>query len=164
MLNANTGYITGGFSTNSLIKTTNGGANWEPVALPFTTGYNDVHFVNASFGIVAANVGLAAITTNGGTSWFYQNVNAGAMNACQMFTNGNSYVVGNGQTFPQAAIFKSTRIITGGIEFSNNVPEKFMLNQNYPNPFNPVTTIKFAIPRAANVSLIVYDVTGNELS
>ncbi len=164
MLNANTGYITGGFSTNSLIKTTNGGANWEPVALPFTTGYNDVHFVNASFGIVAANVGLAAITTNGGTSWFYQNVNAGAMNACQMFTNGNSYVVGNGQTFPQAAIFKSTRIITGGIEFSNNVPEKFMLNQNYPNPFNPVTTIKFAIPRAANVSLIVYDVTGKEIS
>lgn len=31
---------------------------------------------------------------------------------------------------------------------------------NYPNPFNPVTTIHFVIPRAGDVTLSLYDVTG----
>ncbi len=34
------------------------------------------------------------------------------------------------------------------------------LNQNYPNPFNPATTIQFYLPKQADVSLSVYDVSG----
>ncbi|MCK9281117.1 MAG: T9SS type A sorting domain-containing protein, partial [Melioribacteraceae bacterium] len=37
------------------------------------------------------------------------------------------------------------------------------LNQNYPNPFNPTTQISFSLPRTENVSLIVYDINGNEI-
>lgn len=39
-------------------------------------------------------------------------------------------------------------------------PERFLLSPAYPNPFNPITTIGFALPQAARVSLIVYDVSG----
>lgn len=46
---------------------------------------------------------------------------------------------------------------------SSNVPERFKLDQNYPNPFNPVTKIRFAIPEAGNVKLIVFDITGREI-
>lgn len=35
---------------------------------------------------------------------------------------------------------------------------------NYPNPFNPQTTIAFALPRAAEVSLTVFDVLGREVA
>lgn len=38
----------------------------------------------------------------------------------------------------------------------------FSLNQNYPNPFNPSTTIKFSVTANSLVSLIVYDILGNE--
>ena len=38
----------------------------------------------------------------------------------------------------------------------------FSLNQNYPNPFNPSTTIKFSVAANSLVSLIVYDILGNE--
>ncbi len=43
------------------------------------------------------------------------------------------------------------------------IPTEYALNQNYPNPFNPSTAIKFAIPDAANVSLVIYDMLGNQV-
>ncbi|MFH1845143.1 MAG: FlgD immunoglobulin-like domain containing protein, partial [bacterium] len=40
------------------------------------------------------------------------------------------------------------------------MPQRVELSQNFPNPFNPLTTIKFGLPHAAEVSLDVYDVRG----
>jgi hypothetical protein len=34
------------------------------------------------------------------------------------------------------------------------------LYQNYPNPFNPFTKIRFDIPEASAVTLVIYDITG----
>jgi hypothetical protein len=43
------------------------------------------------------------------------------------------------------------------------LPVKFDLKQNYPNPFNPVTTIVFDLPKAANVTLKIYTILGEEV-
>ncbi|WP_457652732.1 T9SS type A sorting domain-containing protein [Rhodocaloribacter sp.] len=45
-----------------------------------------------------------------------------------------------------------------------SLPEEYALLQNYPNPFNPSTEIRFALPEAGQVSLVVYDVTGREVT
>ena len=45
----------------------------------------------------------------------------------------------------------------------NGLPLKVNLAQNYPNPFNPETKIRFDVPKAANVELIVYDAGGKEV-
>jgi hypothetical protein len=68
----------------------------------------------------------------------------------------------------------------GSFEYSNEVQinindlNDFQLYQNYPNPFNPSTKIKYTIPtsnspllggtRGGFVTLIVYDVLGNEIA
>jgi hypothetical protein len=53
--------------------------------------------------------------------------------------------------------------LLGGIQTAE-VPNQFYLNQNYPNPFNPVTTIKYGIPKSANVTLKIYDMLGREVT
>ena len=40
------------------------------------------------------------------------------------------------------------------------VPASLALRPNFPNPFNPYTTIPYSLPKAGNVELAVYDVTG----
>jgi len=54
-------------------------------------------------------------------------------------------------------------IATEVSEAENDLPREFALDQNYPNPFNPSTTIQFAVPKPAKVTLRVYDAIGREV-
>ena len=45
-----------------------------------------------------------------------------------------------------------------------NMPKDFSLDQNYPNPFNPSTTIHFNVGKRAKVSVVLFDVTGKEVT
>ncbi len=44
------------------------------------------------------------------------------------------------------------------------LPRDFALAPNYPNPFNPQTTIRFDLPAAMHVRMVVYDVMGREVA
>ncbi len=50
------------------------------------------------------------------------------------------------------------------IEEQGGLPREFALHPNYPNPFNPSTTIRFDLPEAAEVRLVVYDLMGREVA
>ena len=47
---------------------------------------------------------------------------------------------------------------------SEELPAEVMLSANYPNPFNPETTIRYALPQAGQVRLVVYDLLGHEVA
>ncbi len=42
-------------------------------------------------------------------------------------------------------------------------PDDYTLEQNYPNPFNPTTSIRFSLPLQKKISIVVYDILGNEV-
>lgn len=74
----------------------------------------------------------------------------------ELMSNAHTWAITVGRFVPGSIGINST----GTIE----VPEKPTLEQNYPNPFNPLTKIKFSITDNSKVSLVVYDVTGKEVS
>jgi len=43
---------------------------------------------------------------------------------------------------------------------SCEIPKEFKLYENYPNPFNPSCTIKFDLPKAEAVKLVIYNTIG----
>ncbi len=93
--------------------------------------------------------------------------------AAQFGTNGDSVLVTckayayNG--FDSVAtgnnlILNIKRTTVGINQISSEIPGEFKLENNYPNPFNPETTIKYQLPKAAFVTIKLYDITGREVA
>ena len=60
----------------------------------------------------------------------------------------------------RTALFQPTDIK----EENGAVPIQYALEQNYPNPFNPSTQIKFSVPEASHVKVIMADMLGSEVA
>lgn len=50
-----------------------------------------------------------------------------------------------------------------GVINENLTPLTYELSHNYPNPFNPVTMIEYSLPSPGKVSLIIYNLLGQEI-
>lgn len=89
-----------------------------------------------------------------------------AARVSQNLRQNNTYVLAG----PTEGQPKSLRLVLGAASFvedeianSSVVPEAFQLLPNFPNPFNPATTLRFALPREARVSLKIYNLLGESV-
>jgi hypothetical protein len=49
------------------------------------------------------------------------------------------------------------------VENDITLPDEYAIIGNYPNPFNAQTTIKYNLPKASNVKIELYDITGRKI-
>lgn len=156
-INNLTGYAVG--LEGRMIKTTDRGSSWQEVSAGTGESLYSIRFPNSLIGYISKDKGIIK-TTDGGNSWQEVLQQGNDTLLSEYFLNPDvGYVAGT-----KGRVFKTT---SGGViginQISTEIPNEFNLEQNYPNPFNPNTRIKFAIPKAADVRLAVYDLLGREV-
>ena len=148
---------------NALYKTTNAGKDWELSAQLGELSPKQVWFLDESQGYMigySGNIGEGLyVTSDGGINWqlLRNNIYLNTL----YFNNSSLWGVGD---YGKLLNYKWIVTSVENPAQENQAPILYYLSQNFPNPFNPTTTINYSIVKQSYVSIIIYDVLGNEVA
>jgi len=89
-----TGWVVGGTGTGNLLKTVDGGSNWNQVVYPDPKALESVFFVDADHGWAVGAAGTVITTTNGGIDWFSQTISDKYLNDVYFLDELHGWAVG----------------------------------------------------------------------
>ncbi|MCH7954479.1 MAG: T9SS type A sorting domain-containing protein [Candidatus Marinimicrobia bacterium] len=86
------------------------------------------------------------------------------LDSISMTSNFEVYVIKQNSSTEWFIIAQSVIFPVGIDDEDHTLSISYKLNQNYPNPFNPVTNISYTLPISSEVSLIIYNLLGDEVA
>ena len=144
-----------------------GGENWSTDSLIQHTFFTiqDVILINGCKGWVLGNKlgehsGSVIINTEDcGATWIDKLSRQNPiLQAIFILDNYGAWAVGI------SGVTLSYRNVVGINDRTGETAQEFLLIQNYPNPFNPKTNISYSLPVSGDVSLIIYNLSGEEVT
>lgn len=99
------------------------------------------------------------VSTNGGSTYPFTVFDKSGETLATAPATTSNFVPSGPSQWGRFSVSMST-VLTAISQIGTETPTSYMLKQNYPNPFNPVTIITYMLPKNSQVSLKVYDMTG----
>jgi len=159
VVHSNGNFVFAGTKTGGVFISSNNGSNWIQSSL---NNINVTSITSSGNSIFAGSTNSGVyFSGNNGTSW--QQVNTGLTNLNIRALHVHNQIIYAGTS--EAGLWKRDLDELVGIEtISTEIPNSFSLHQNYPNPFNPNTSIRFSVPKSANVKIAIYNSIGKEIT
>lgn len=153
------GYV----ADKKVIKSTNYGQTWANVSgnlpnIPVECLVVNPH--NLQNLIIGTDLGIFS-SFDGGVSWAQDNsglANVAVFDLDYRSSDNTIFAATHGR-----GMYSAPLTITGVHGTNSNIPTDFHVFQNYPNPFNPSTIIRYSLPEAKRVKIVVYDISGKEI-
>jgi len=163
--------IYAGTECNGVYYSSNSGSNWSQVGLNgkiiytllLNSGKIFAGCLKCGAGVYGAGADGSGIflSTDNGITWIEKNQGFTLDMTFYSLAIANTFLFAG--SFAQSVWKRTYSEIIGIKQISELVPVSYLLHQNYPNPFNPSTNIRYELPRAGNVKLVIFNTLGQEV-
>lgn len=144
-----------------IYRSSDGGVSWNLVGLDSIDVRSIV--INSNNIIYAATYGDGIFhSVDNGSTWVELNTGIEHQQYVMSLSSDNSGHLYAGTWY--GGVFKSNQTTTSIQESRMYKSYTFDLLHNYPNPFNPITTIEYSLFHTGDVSLIIYNLLGEEVA
>ena len=155
------------YTFGKVFYTLDGGNSWNTSVVSDNSFGMDIEFIKNgnSFTVAVATIeSNIYFSSDTGKTWTSDTTfrNLAIYDIC-FPDNQNGWVLTGSGGVINKIYYNGNGLITG-IDNKNILPNSYSISQNYPNPFNPSTIIQYSLPFESDVSIVVYNILGEEVT